>query len=135
MPARTPEEAAALWITAFNSGDIDGMMALYDPEAIFIMPALSPPVSGLAAIREALQGLLALRPKMVVQIQQIAKTTDLALLHGQWSVRGTGPDGSEVSMAGRTADVMRRRAEGDWRFVIDDPYGGESVGGGESQLR
>ena len=36
---------------------------------------------------------------------------------------GTGPDGSELALAGTTADVARFDEEHGWRYVIDNPFG------------
>ncbi len=48
---------------------------------------------------------------------------DLALVTGIWSFDGTGPDGEPVQLAASNADVLRRQADGTWRFVIDNPWG------------
>jgi ketosteroid isomerase-like protein len=45
------------------------------------------------------------------------------LVIGVWSFEGTGPDGEAVRLAARNADVLRRQADGTWRFVIDNPWG------------
>lgn len=39
-----------------------------------------------------------------------------------WSLKGTGADGSDVDMSGSTADVARKGTDG-WKFVIDNPFG------------
>jgi ketosteroid isomerase-like protein len=49
--------------------------------------------------------------------------SDSALLHSAWTLATTGPDGVPINMAGTTADVVRRQADGTWRFVIDNPWG------------
>src|SRR5262245_5727899 len=50
-------------------------------------------------------------------------TCDLALVVGVWSFTGSGADGAPVTLTGRNADVLRRQADGSWRFVIDTPWG------------
>ena len=42
---------------------------------------------------------------------------------GVWSFDGTGPDGDPVRLSASNADVLRRQADGTWRFVIDNPWG------------
>jgi ketosteroid isomerase-like protein len=48
---------------------------------------------------------------------------DLALLVVAWSIRGTTRDGREVNLMGTASDVVRRGADGKWRYVIDNPFG------------
>jgi ketosteroid isomerase-like protein len=47
---------------------------------------------------------------------------DIALLISDWTIRGKAADGSSVDLAGTTADVARRGADG-WTYVIDNPFG------------
>jgi ketosteroid isomerase-like protein len=44
---------------------------------------------------------------------------------GEWSFEGTSPDGTPVRLGARNADVLRRQADGSWRFAIDNPWGTE----------
>jgi ketosteroid isomerase-like protein len=44
---------------------------------------------------------------------------DLALVHWSWTMRLT--DGREAE--GATAEVLRRQADGSWKFLIDNPDG------------
>jgi ketosteroid isomerase-like protein len=41
----------------------------------------------------------------------------------RWTLAGTRPDGAAIEMKGVSADVLRRRADGSWGIVIDDPWG------------
>ena len=50
-----------------------------------------------------------------------------------WSYDGTGKDGSAVKMSGSTSDVLRRSADGVWRYVIDNPFG-TAIGGNALRL-
>jgi ketosteroid isomerase-like protein len=65
-----------------------------------------------------------LRPSLRGQIEQVVYAGDVALVANRWVLDGTTPDGDPVRLAGRSADVLRRVSNGDWRIAIDDPWGG-----------
>jgi uncharacterized protein (TIGR02246 family) len=121
MPANTPEEVPATWEAAFNTGDIDQVMALYEADAVLV-PEPGKKVAGSAAIREALLGFLAVKGQIKLTSKRVLQCGDVALLNGHWDLNGTGPDGSPVSMSGDTNEVVRRQADGTWRYVVDDPF-------------
>jgi uncharacterized protein (TIGR02246 family) len=122
MPAHNPEELDDLFATALNSGDLDALVALYEPRAIlFLQPGQS--AAGTTAIREGLSVLLSTKPKMLLKPKTIALTGDIALTSASWEVTRTGPDGAPVTVVGRSAEVSRRQADGTWLFVIDLPRG------------
>jgi ketosteroid isomerase-like protein len=56
-------------------------------------------------------------------VTRVLQASDLALVVGTWSFTGTAPDGEAVKLTGHNADVLRRQADGSWRFVIDNPWG------------
>ncbi len=76
---------------------------------------------GTVAIRDALGQLLALSPRMETRITGVHVAADIALVVVEWTLRGTAPDGSVVSQGGKSADVLRRQADGTWRVLIDHP--------------
>ena len=106
-------------------GDVDGALALYDDEAAFV-PEPGALVQGTAALRGALKELAAIRPRINGKVESVLIAADTALVINSWRMTGTGPDGVEVEQRGRSADVLRRRADGTWSILIDDPYGGGS---------
>jgi uncharacterized protein (TIGR02246 family) len=122
MPVWRPEDMYRAFVAAFNAGDLDALIALYEPDAVLI-PEPGRPVGGHAAIREALQGFLALRGTMTIQPIAIFPTGDLALTHGRWTLSATSPDGRPLTLGGKAAEVLRRQPDGTWLHAIDNPYG------------
>jgi uncharacterized protein (TIGR02246 family) len=117
-----PEAAIERFSQLLADGDLDGMVALYEADATFA-PQPGHTVTGRDAIREALQGFLAVTPRMEGTIEKVLEAGDTALVANRWRLRGTAPDGSPVEMGATSADVLRRRADGSWGIVIDDPWG------------
>lgn len=58
-----------------------------------------------------------------LKVTRVLQASDLALVVGVWSFEGTGSEGGPVKLSGHSADVLRRQADGSWRFVIDNPWG------------
>lgn len=118
----TPDQVLEAVVEGINTGDFGTLMALYEPGAAFATRpgSLAP---GLDGIREALGGFVAMRGKLDLKVKRVLEVGDLALVVGEWSFTGTGPDGEPVTLAARNADVLRRQADGSWRFVIDNPWG------------
>jgi uncharacterized protein (TIGR02246 family) len=123
MPEQTPEETVRAYEDAFNSGDLDALMAFYEPGATLV-PQPGQVASGAAAIREAMGGFLALKGHMEIEPElTVIRAGDVALVSLSWTLTGTGPDGEPVTMGGRMTDVVRRQPDGTWRWVIDVPFG------------
>ena len=122
VSTRTPEQVLASIVSGINSGDVEGLMELYEDEAAFATQpgALA---HGAAGIREALTGFTSMRGKLDLEVTRVLEAGDLALVIGIWSFDGTAPDGEPVRLSARNADVLRRQADGSWRFVIDNPWG------------
>jgi uncharacterized protein (TIGR02246 family) len=121
MAVRNPLEIHAAFQKAFNAGDLDGLAALYEKDAVLVADAART-VIGHSAIREAYQGYLAMKPRMTLETVAAFESDGLALLHGRWSLTGTGPDGVEIQMTGRNSEVVRRQPDGTWLFNIDNPF-------------
>ncbi len=124
MAARRPEDCHRLFAETFSAGQLDALMALYEPRAQLVPQPGQPPVSGEAA-RDVLRGFLTLKPSIRIETLSVVKTDDLALLRSKWTLTGTGPDGKPITMANRATEVVRRQPDGTWRFVIDHPFCGD----------
>ena len=121
--ARTPVEAIEKCAEMIQAGDIDGLVQLYDPDIVMMMEPGKVRV-GLDALREYFTPLLALRPKMKFTRISFLEADGVAQLSYRWEVTGTAPDGSIVEQKGVSSDVVRRRPDGSWAVIIDNPNGG-----------
>jgi uncharacterized protein (TIGR02246 family) len=107
-----------------NSGDLDGALSLYLPDAVFQAAPDQQPMRGTEAIREALAAFFALEPTITGELQKVHEAGDTALVINRWRLSGTQSEGEPLEMAGVSADVMRRRDDGSWGILVDDPWGG-----------
>lgn len=122
MSTHNPERLHELAREFTNSGDVDALVGLYEPDAT-LAPQPGEAVIGTGAIREALRASSALNLKFTkLETAKAFRADDVALLSSEWVLTGVGPDGSEFGMSGRGAQVARRQPDGTWLFVIDDPW-------------
>ena len=120
----TPAETIERFTRAMNEGDVEAALALYEPDAVFQAEPGAPAVTGPVSIREAIGGFAALKPSMTGELVKVHEAGDVALVINRWRCSGTSPDGKPVELAGTSADVLRRRDDGSWGILVDDPWGG-----------
>lgn len=126
MKVYKPEEMNAAFAEAFNSGEIERLLALYEPGAVLV-PSPGRVVEGTDAIRPALQELLALKGHMRSENQYALVHGDIALLRARVHLIGTGPDGERIEIKNHTAEVVRRQPDGSWLYILDHPYGADPI--------
>jgi uncharacterized protein (TIGR02246 family) len=122
--ARVPQDCGRILIDALHAGDLDTCVALYEASAVLFKKS-GEVMNGLAAIRAANAALIAIKPRFTIEF---IKTTlnasgDLATTRMKATLSGVKPDGRAVQDTIHTLEVVRRQADGSWRYVIDDPYG------------
>ena len=105
---------------AVNSGDVDALVALYEPDACLLGPAGEQSV-GLDAIRATWDEMLAVGGSVAMTTLSVAEAGDLAYLSNRWEL---SIDGAVVASA-ITGEVARQQADGSWKYVIDNPYAAE----------
>lgn len=120
--ANTPDQLHREFETAFNAGDMDALLALYEPDAALI-PQPGVLAQGLDEIRPALQAFLDLGGTITLDTKQVVTVGELAYLTNRWSLTGTTPDGDPLDMGAVTAEVARRQSDGTWVYVIDNAVG------------
>ena len=134
-----------LFEQAFNAGDIEALMALYEPDAALV-PQPGAIAEGSAAIRESLRWFLDRRGRISLDTKLVLRVGDLAYLANRWSLTGgTMPDGSPAQLgASGCRPTGRRLPAGAGRGVrelrgelVDDGHdegvrdGAAADGGGE----
>ena len=123
MTARTPEDCDRLFAEHVNASDLEALLALYEPGCALVKSD-GTVATGHAAIRDVMERLIAMRPVIRTEVTKVVRTGDaLAIVYNDWSLTAKQADGTVVERAGRALEVVRRQADGTWRFAIDDPFG------------
>lgn len=108
-PARRPEDLSDYFLERASAGDVDGVVALYEPGAVLAFPAGRLTV-GHDQIRAVYAGFLAGRPSLGSAGQQPA------IVNGDIALTSTRLPGG-----GATVEIARRQRDGTWRWTIDQP--------------
>ena len=109
-PALDPEDLARFFVSRANAGDVEGLVALYEPDAV-LAGSGGRILVGTEAIRGFYAELLAERPRFELGEQRPAlRRGDLALTS------------SRLTNGTVTAEVARRQADGTWLWAVDQPF-------------
>src|SRR5690242_16584890 len=106
LPKRA-EDAHATLAAAFNTGNVDTVMSMYDHDGI-IVPEPGKPVSGKAKFEEAIKSILSIKGKMEIKTVFCLQTGNLAVGRSEWSIT----DGQEVKVSAKGIEVMKHRPDG-----------------------
>lgn len=106
-PAKEPNDLERFFVERANAGDVEGLLALYEPNAIVANGDREMAI-GLNEIRQFFVRFLDNRPQLDPSIQAPALCSgDLALTS------------SRLSNGDITAEVARRQPDGSWLWVVD----------------
>jgi ketosteroid isomerase-like protein len=120
----TPEIAIKIYVFAINVRDIDLAVDLYDPEAC-LMDIPDEPAHGHDAIRERLITTFRAQPTMSVNAQKTIQHGDIAISMFNWTMQGIDPEGNVFVTEGNATNILRKRSDGVWRILVDNPWGPE----------
>ncbi len=123
MTARTPADVDRIFAAALSAGDVEGALAMYEPDAVY-QGGAEPPRRGHDEIRDTLTRLVALNPTLTIHEVDVLENGDLAVLRARWTFTGIDPETDEsMEQHGRSIEVVRRQPDGSWKFTIDLPSG------------
>ncbi len=108
--ATEPNDLGRFFIERGNAGDVDGLVALYEPEAVLAFPPGSV-ATGHAEIRKVYEQFVAAAPELLPGRQHPALVSgDLALTV------------STLTTGELAVEVARRQADGSWLWAVDQPF-------------
>lgn len=117
LPKRA-EDAHGLLAAAFNTGNVDTVLSMYDVNGI-IVPEPGKPVSGKEKFEEAIKSILSIKGKMEIKTVYCLQTGNLAVGRSEWNIT----DGKEVKVSAKGIEVMKQQPDGTWKIVIDHAFG------------
>ena len=113
----------ANWNQAFHSKNLDGLVAAYASDAVFVLPGL-PAQVGTSAIRKAYAEALK-DPNFDVSFAadtvEVAKSGELAFTQGHFTMKGSDPKTMQATTtaAGSYLTIYRKQADGSWKAIQD----------------
>lgn len=107
------------WQSRLNSGDIDGLVDLYVSDVLYVNPE-GKEMTGQAPVRADFEAMMKLKPQIVLGDRKHLVYRDIALTTNHWKLKITDPDGKQQELTGGGIEVLRKQADGGWRFIIDD---------------
>jgi len=117
-----PEGVIPSLVKRFNSGKVEAMMALYAPEAVVIAKD-GRTITDRTEIAAQFQGDMSFGLPLKANVRHVFVSDDTAQIVVDWSIDGKGPDGKDVHLGGSASDIVRRGADGCWRYIIDNNQG------------
>ncbi len=121
MPTQ-PEHVHPALSAAFNAGDLEALLALYDPEAVYVIKP-GRVTRGRDELRATMAHNLSLRGRLVTTPESFTQAGDVMLVLGSFTLAGQRHDGTAFERTARFADVLRRQADGRWLIAVDNPFG------------
>jgi ketosteroid isomerase-like protein len=115
MPAKSPEDICRLFQQYMAEGDIDLVLSVYDPEAVFLNQS-GEVKQGWQGLRQELAPFATAKTIFDFNILQVIQSGDIALMHTEWQVSSPQP------MSVYAIEVARRQPDGTWRWLIGDPF-------------
>ncbi len=116
MGVNSPKDMSATFGRLFNARDKEGMLALYAEDGVLTIDGTEI-ARGKAAIGAMMAPMLDSPLTIATGCSICHENGSTAIVRTDWTL--TAPDGS-VAMTGSSAEVLRKEADGKWRFVIDD---------------
>jgi len=105
--AREPEDLGRLFLDRARAGDAEGLVALYEPDAVMAGPG-GELVRGSAGLLGFYERLLTDPPAFGGTVSPVVRHGDLALTSTRFS-------------GGATAEIARRQRDGSWLWIADQP--------------
>jgi ketosteroid isomerase-like protein len=107
--AKSPEDLARLFVERANKQDVEGLVALYEPDAVLYI-GNGNTAQGSEAIREFFQKFIQITPTFPPGKQMRALVNESLALTS-----------SRLASGDVTAEVARKQKDGSWLWVIDHP--------------
>lgn len=108
--------------SAFQNGDIDGVMQSYEPNAVVVFEP-GRPIDDAAQLRVMFAAMAQINPEFTYSGHDVHVAGDIALHIAPWDMVGTDPEGNPIKETGLSVSVLRKQDDGAWKLVIDDPNG------------
>ena len=106
----------------FDAGDLDAIMALYDPEARFVARS-GETLVGREAIRKVLGSMIKAKTQLHSRVVRAVTVGDVAQLYTDFEGTTVDSSGKTTPLLDKAIEVLRRQTDGGWKLIMGDPNG------------
>ena len=119
-----PEDWPRVFEQHLNAGDLDAVMALYEPEARFVTKS-GETLVGRDRIRQVLGGMIEAKARLHSRVVKAVTVGDIAQLYSDFEGTMNDESGKSVAIRNKAIEVLRRQPDGTWKLIVGDPNGRE----------
>lgn len=120
--ARTPDQVHTLFADYVTARDVDGMISLFEPDAVLLADSGGAEARGAEQLRAACDSLCGPDTRLDVRTDAVHVKGELALASSTWTATTAA---GQTTRAG-ARQVVRRQPDGRWLLVIVEPAWGVS---------
>jgi|SRR5262245_37218681 len=119
-----PEDWPHVFEQHLNSGDLNAVMTLYEPEARFVTRT-GETLVGRDAIRKVLSTLIEQKTQFRSRVVRSTTVGDVAQLYTDFEGTMLDNSGKSVPVRNNAIEILRRQPDGSWKLIMGDPNGRE----------
>lgn len=124
MLPNKPEDWPHVFEQHFNAGDLDAVMALYEPEAHFVARS-GETLVGRDEIRKVLGSMIDAKTRFSSRVIKAVTVGDIAQLYTDFEGTTVDGSGNTVAIRNKAIEILRRHPDGSWKLIVGDPNGRE----------
>ncbi len=117
-----PEDWPRVFERYLNVGDLDAVIALYEPEARFVSPS-GEILVGHDKIRKVVGGLIAAKTRFQSRVIKAVTVDEIAQLSTDFDGTAVDDSGRTVPIHSKAIEVLRRQCDGAWKLIVGNPNG------------
>jgi ketosteroid isomerase-like protein len=117
-----PEDWPHVFEQHLNAGDLDAVMALYEPGACFVARS-GETLVGHDEIRKVPDSLIDAKTYCRSKVIRAVTVDDIAQLYTDFEGTQVDDSGNRVAVCSKAIEVLRRHPDGSWKLIVGDPNG------------
>jgi uncharacterized protein (TIGR02246 family) len=120
MSVREPHDWPTMFEKSLNAGDLEQIVSLYEPGAVFVSPS-GETLVGRDQIRQVLAGLMEKKARFESHIVRAVTVADIAVLYTNF--QGTVMEAPDklAEVRAHAIEVLRLQSDGTWKLIVGDP--------------
>jgi ketosteroid isomerase-like protein len=119
---REPADWPRVFAERLNAGDLEAVVALYEPEARFVTRS-GETIVGAGRVRPLLAEMIEAGTRLRSRVRRAVTVDDVALLYTDFEGTANDASGRPLEVHYDAIEILRRQPDGTWKLIVGDPNG------------